>query len=154
MINVLVMVLLLLTSVFLILLVLIQRGRGGGLAGAFGGMGGQSAFGTKAGDLFTRITIGVAAFWIILCAASVKLLNEGSRSISSNLSGTGRAPIPGGNGCRQGSNDSKPARREIAGGAKSTPASSSNTPSGPPPGPPQSQQSHARKSQVDTASAY
>ena len=49
------------TSLFLILLVLIQRGRGGGLAGALGGMGGQSAFGTKAGDLFTRITIGVAA---------------------------------------------------------------------------------------------
>ena len=41
------------TSIFLILLVLIQRGRGGGLAGALGGMGGQSAFGTKAGDLFT-----------------------------------------------------------------------------------------------------
>ena len=52
---------------FLIVLVLIQRGKGGGLAGALGGMGGQSAFGTKAGDLFTRITIGVAAFWIILC---------------------------------------------------------------------------------------
>ena len=55
------------TSVFLILLVLIQRGRGGGLAGALGGMGGQSAFGTKAGDLFTKITIGVAKFWILLC---------------------------------------------------------------------------------------
>ena len=59
-------------GVFLILLVLIQRGKGGGLAGAFGGMGGQSAFGTKAGDLFTRITIGVAAVWIILCVFSVK----------------------------------------------------------------------------------
>jgi preprotein translocase subunit SecG len=81
MINALVMVLLFLTSLFLILLVLVQRGRGGGLAGAFGGLGGQSAFGTKAGDLFTRITIGVAAFWIILCAASVKLLSEGSRSV-------------------------------------------------------------------------
>ena len=55
------MILLFLTPCFSILLVLIQRGRGGGLAGAFGGMGGQSAFGTKAGDLFTRITIGVAA---------------------------------------------------------------------------------------------
>ena len=55
-----------LTAVFLIVLVLIQRGKGGGLAGAFGGMGGQSAFGTKAGDLFTKITIGVAAFWIML----------------------------------------------------------------------------------------
>ena len=45
-------------------MVLVQRGRGGGLAGALGGMGGQSAFGTKAGDLFTRITIGVATVWI------------------------------------------------------------------------------------------
>ena len=24
-------------------------------------------FGTKAGDLFTKITIGVAAFWIVIC---------------------------------------------------------------------------------------
>jgi preprotein translocase subunit SecG len=66
------MVLLLVTAVFLIVLVLIQRGKGGGLAGALGGMGGQSAFGTKAGDLFTKITIGVAAFWIILCLAAGK----------------------------------------------------------------------------------
>ena len=81
MLNILLPTLLFLTSVFLILLVLIQRGRGGGLAGAFGGLGGQSAFGTKAGDLFTRITIGVATFWIILSAASIKLLNEGSESV-------------------------------------------------------------------------
>ena len=53
-----------LSSVFLILLVLVQRGRGGGLTGALGGPGGQSAFGTKAGDLFTRITVGVATAWI------------------------------------------------------------------------------------------
>ena len=50
-------VLLVLTSLFLICLVLIQRGKGGGLAGAFGGPGGSSAFGTKAGDVFTKITI-------------------------------------------------------------------------------------------------
>ena len=68
------MILLILTGIFLIVLILIQRGKGGGLAGAFGGMGGQSAFGTKAGDLFTRITIGVAAFWIILCIVSVRLM--------------------------------------------------------------------------------
>ena len=81
MIDALLMVLLFLTSVFLILLVLVQRGRGGGLAGAFGGLGGQSAFGTKAGDLFTRITIGVAAFWILLCAASVKYFGEENRGL-------------------------------------------------------------------------
>ena len=68
---------LVLSSLFLILLVLIQQGRGGGLAGAFGGMGGQSAFGTKAGDLFTKITIGVAAVWILLCVATVKWSTQG-----------------------------------------------------------------------------
>ncbi|MCA9126782.1 MAG: preprotein translocase subunit SecG [Planctomycetales bacterium] len=65
-----------LSSVFLILLVLVQRGRGGGLTGALGGPGGQSAFGTKAGDLFTRITVGVATAWIALCACSVYFLKE------------------------------------------------------------------------------
>jgi preprotein translocase subunit SecG len=65
---------LILVSVFLILLVLVQRGRGGGLTGALGGMGGQSAFGTKAGDTFTRITIGAATVWIVLSLFAVKLL--------------------------------------------------------------------------------
>lgn len=64
------------TSLFLVMLVLVQRGRGGGLTGALGGAGGQSAFGTKAGDLFTRITIVVAAVWIILCAAAVFFLKD------------------------------------------------------------------------------
>lgn len=63
-----------LLCLFLILLVLVQRGRGGGLTGALGGMGGQSAFGTKAGDVFTRITIVVAAVWILLSMAAIKVL--------------------------------------------------------------------------------
>src|SRR5262245_35683922 len=65
-----------LLSVFLILVILVQRGRGGGLTGALGGMGGQSAFGTKAGDLFTRITIVVAAIWVLLSMASIKVLAQ------------------------------------------------------------------------------
>lgn len=52
----------------MVLLILVQRGKGGGLTGALGGPGGQSAFGTKAGDLFTRITIVAAACWIFLLA--------------------------------------------------------------------------------------
>jgi preprotein translocase subunit SecG len=51
--------------------VLVQRGRGGGLTGALGGMGGSSAFGAKAGDIFTRITIVTAAIWIAICVAAV-----------------------------------------------------------------------------------
>jgi preprotein translocase subunit SecG len=115
MLNNLLMILLLLSSAFLILLVLIQRGRGGGLAGAFGGLGGQSAFGTKAGELFTRITIGVAAFWIILCAASVKLLNDNSRSIlDPSLGRSASAPetpgdLPGASGTKSGTAGTKSA---------------------------------------------
>jgi len=73
------------TALFLILLVLIQRGRGGGLAGAFGGMGGQSAFGTKAGDVFTKITVGVATFWILLCVLSINVLGRQQSLLSGSL---------------------------------------------------------------------
>jgi len=58
--------LLLVTGLLLMFIILLQRGRGGGLAGAFGGLGGQSAFGTKAGDVFTRITIVMAVIWVVL----------------------------------------------------------------------------------------
>lgn len=69
-------ILLTLVAIFLILLVLVQRGRGGGLAGALGGMGGSSAFGAKAGDIFTRITIVAAAVWILLCIAATKFASS------------------------------------------------------------------------------
>ncbi|QEG38520.1 preprotein translocase subunit SecG [Roseimaritima ulvae] len=65
-----------LLSIFLILLVLVQRGRGGGLTGALGGPGGQSAFGSKAGDMFTKITSVAALLWIGLCALATASLGE------------------------------------------------------------------------------
>lgn len=87
-------ILLTLVAIFLILLVLVQRGRGGGLAGALGGMGGSSAFGAKAGDIFTRITIVAAAFWIVLCIAAAKFgpSTTGSRL---NLGTVGHATTSG-----------------------------------------------------------
>ncbi len=64
------LVLLTITGLVLSFVILLQRGRGGGLAGALGGAGGQSAFGTKAGDVLTRITIGIALVWVLLfCTA-------------------------------------------------------------------------------------
>ena len=65
-------------SVFLIMLILIQRGKGGGLTGALGGPGGQSAFGSKAGDTFTLITIVVALVWGFTCAFTMWLLGTQS----------------------------------------------------------------------------
>jgi preprotein translocase subunit SecG len=63
-------ILLLAVGAILVFVILLQRGRSGGLAGAFGGAGGQSAFGTKAGDVFTRITIGLAIAWVMLAVAT------------------------------------------------------------------------------------
>ena len=59
-----------LISVFIVLIILLQRGRGGGLTGALGGAGGASAFGVKAGDIFTRITAIAVLIWIVLCAVT------------------------------------------------------------------------------------
>lgn len=61
-------------SVLLIGIILLQRGRGGGLVGALSGLGGQSAFGTKAGDTFTRITIALAAVWVLLAGVHGQVL--------------------------------------------------------------------------------
>ncbi len=84
-------ILLFMCSLFLMALVLVQRGKGGGLTGALGGMGGQSAFGSKAGDAFTKITIVTAAIWIFLCMMTIALFNPPPASTLNNdpvLSGT------------------------------------------------------------------
>ncbi len=78
-----------LLAIFLILLVLVQRGRGGGLAGALGGMGGSSAFGAKAGDVFTRITIITASIWIGICL--IALFWAENRGDKFGATGTGAA---------------------------------------------------------------
>jgi len=86
-------VLMVLTSIFLIGLVLIQRGKGGGLAGAFGGSGGSSAFGTKAGDVFTRVTIYVAIVWFALAMILVWVSNSAPTSaFNRGLEGTPTTP--------------------------------------------------------------
>jgi preprotein translocase subunit SecG len=136
-------ILLFITALFLIVLVLVQRGKGGGLAGALGGMGGQSAFGTKAGDLFTRITIGVAAFWIILCAVVVWTFSH-NRNPASKLFGhstvpdataplTPEKPGPGGAAATPGG--AAPAANTpavpAAPAASTPPASPSSTPASP-----------------------
>jgi preprotein translocase subunit SecG len=79
--------LLIIVGLFLILLVLIQRGKGGGLAGAFGGVGGSSPFGSRAGDTFTRLTIYVACIWLFLTMLQVVAIQQ-SLMDSSSRSGT------------------------------------------------------------------
>src|SRR6266852_4647340 len=68
--------LVLIVGILLIFLVLIQRGKGGGLAGAFGGVGGSSAFGSRAGDLFTRITLILAGIWVALIMVQIRVVQS------------------------------------------------------------------------------
>ncbi|MGB3087570.1 MAG: preprotein translocase subunit SecG, partial [Phycisphaerae bacterium] len=69
-------VLFLLCAVILTLLVLIQRGRGGGLAGAFGGPGGHSAFGTKTADVFIKATAILGAVFFVLALLAAWLMKQ------------------------------------------------------------------------------
>ena len=71
-------------SVMLIGIILLQRGRGGGLVGALSGLGGQSAFGTKAGDTFTRITIAIAAVWVVLAGLHGILLRSNTEKFKND----------------------------------------------------------------------
>ncbi len=54
---------------FLIMVILIQKGRGGGLASAFGGSGGNTAFGSKTGDVLTWVTSVVFGLFLLLAIA-------------------------------------------------------------------------------------
>jgi preprotein translocase subunit SecG len=92
----------------MILLILIQRPQGGGLSGAFGAGGGagQTAFGTKTGDVLTMVTIAI--FVLFLVAAIV--LNFAARP---------SAPPPGTTAQRAGRS-----RAETAQTVEATPSSS------------------------------
>ena len=90
-----------LISLFIVLIILLQRGRGGGLTGALGGAGGASAFGVKAGDIFTRITAISVLLWIVLCALTCfwylpNALNIASDPASLNPSRSGPSMGPKG----------------------------------------------------------
>ena len=61
---------------FMILLVLIQKGRGGGLASAFGGGGSNTAFGSKTGDVLTWATSIVFGVFVVLAVVLNLMANR------------------------------------------------------------------------------
>jgi preprotein translocase subunit SecG len=107
----------------LIGIILIQRGKGGGLAGAFGGVGGSSAFGTKAGDVFTRLTVGIAIAWILLSMLMVVLTNRHNESAWGNDTSTSLT-----RSSESGTKSSKAGTKPggTAADSSSTPSSTSN----------------------------
>lgn len=61
-----------LCALVLILVVLVQKGRGGGLSGAFGGGLASGILGSKTGDFLTWVTIGLAGVFILLSVLLAK----------------------------------------------------------------------------------
>ena len=78
-------------GLMLMLIVLIQRGKGGGLAGAFGGAGGSSAFGSRTADAFVKITLYLAAVWVLFIMIHVKVVkyDTGEQANKPQITGQG-----------------------------------------------------------------
>src|SRR5947209_18010206 len=86
-------------SIVLILLVLIQKGRGGGLIGAFGGMGGNTPFGSKTGDVITWATSIVFGIFLLLAIVLNLMTQSTAIQKAQNQTGygaTSRASAPSG----------------------------------------------------------
>lgn len=65
-------VLFIISSVALILVVLIQKGRGGGLSGAFGGAMASGILGSKTGDFLTWVTIILVGVFLTIAVVMAK----------------------------------------------------------------------------------
>ena len=76
-------------SVVLILVVLIQKGKGGGLSGAFAGGMASGILGSKTGDVLTWLTISVASLFIVVAL----VLDKWWRPSMSGPASRTRAPI-------------------------------------------------------------
>jgi preprotein translocase subunit SecG len=79
-------------SILLTLIVLIQKGRGGGLSGAFGGGGGgNTAFGAKTGDVLTWATSIIFGLFVLL-AIILNLMTGTAVSTVPNSGGSSGTP--------------------------------------------------------------
>jgi preprotein translocase subunit SecG len=111
----------LLTCFLLVVVVLLQKGRGGGLAGAFGGAGGHSAFGAKTGDFFTWLTVGLAGFFLLMAIMNNFLFRKVT-VVSPAAAQPMQAPAPGGQAAPEsGAGEAPAAAPTPAGQAQPTP---------------------------------
>jgi len=86
-----------LVSLLLIGLILLQKNRGSGLSGAFGGVGGHSAFGTKTGDFLTWLTVGLTGVFMLLAIIgnfAFEPADAARRRAAQNAPPTPVAPTP------------------------------------------------------------
>src|ERR1700759_110717 len=79
---------------FLIIVVLLQSGQSGDIAAAFGGMGSQTAFGTRtAATMLTKATTWAAIIFMLTSITLSVFAARHSHSTGSVLEGTKSAPV-------------------------------------------------------------
>lgn len=88
----LIMAMFLFVCLILIGLVLIQKGRGGGLSSAFGGAGGNTAFGAKTGDILTWATSIIFGVFLLL-AVVLNLMANSRQSTPTSPLATPAVPV-------------------------------------------------------------
>ncbi len=103
-----------LVALVMILIILVQRPQGGGLAGAFGGAGGHSAFGAKTGDVFTWVTVALTAMFVTMAVIGNftfvpdNPVDEPPAAFSGTDAPEEGGQTPGGQAPRQGGTTTRP----------------------------------------------
>ena len=87
-----------LCAVILILVILIQKGRGGGLSGAFGGGMASGILGSKTGDFLTWVTIALVGIFLSLAVVMAKFyrptVSEFGTEQTTRQEPTTESPLP------------------------------------------------------------
>jgi preprotein translocase subunit SecG len=98
-------VLFIICCVSLILIILIQKGRGGGLSGAFGGAAASGILGSKTGDFLTWVTIVLVGVFLTLAVVMAKFykpevseFGEGTPVRQEMPTNPGQPSVPAGTG--------------------------------------------------------
>ncbi len=88
-------VLFVLVCIILILVVLMQKGRGGGLSGAFAGGMASGLLGSKTGDFLTWVTVGLVSVFLILAVLMARYYRPQVR-YGATLPQTTKQSVPAG----------------------------------------------------------
>jgi preprotein translocase subunit SecG len=88
-------VLFVLVSLVLILVVLMQKGRGGGLSGAFAGGMASGLLGSKTGDFLTWVTIVLVSVFLVLAVLMARFYKPQVK-YGSGLPAATQQPVPSG----------------------------------------------------------
>lgn len=79
-------------------LILVQKGRGGGISSAFGGAGGNTAFGSKTGDVLTWATSVVFGIFLVCCVSlsllAAKVNDQATGKVMVAPTAAGNAAVP------------------------------------------------------------